>query len=73
MPVVRRRRRVATGRFATREELTCHVWAIQRQQVYPNVRAIALACGATMDVVKAIIVNEEGLDSYLEKGCLTGD
>jgi hypothetical protein len=64
---------VATGRFATREQLTCHVWAIQRQQVYPNVRAIALACGATMDVVKSIIVNEEGLSSYLETGCLTGD
>jgi hypothetical protein len=73
MPAIRRKRRAATGRFATREELTCHVWAIQRQQVYPNVRAIALACGATMDVVKAIIVNEEGLAAYIDKGCLTGD
>jgi hypothetical protein len=68
-----RKRRSATGRFATREQLTCHVWAIQRQQVYPNVRAIALACGATMDVVKAIIANEEGLADYLNSGCLTGD
>jgi hypothetical protein len=73
MPEIRRKRRAATGRFATREELTCHVWSIQRQQVYPNVRAIALACGATMDVVKAIIVNEEGLADYIDKGCLTGD
>ena len=72
MATVQRSRRLATGRFSSREQLTCHVWSIQRQQVYPNVRAIAAACGVTMDVVKAIIVKEEGLSTYLERGCPTG-
>ncbi len=72
-PGSRRTRRLATGRFASREELTCHVWSIQRQQVYPNIRSIAEACGVSMEIVKNIITNEEGLAAYLEKGCPTGD
>ena len=72
-PVVRRTRRVSTGRFGSREQLTCHIWSIRRQQVYPNIRAIAEACGVSMEVVKSIIVAEEGLSVYLEKGCPTGN
>lgn len=64
--------RQATGRFATREALSCHIWSIRRQQVYPNVKAIAEACGTTMQVVKTILVTEEGLQVYLREGCPTG-
>ena len=62
----------ATGRFGTRDELTSHVWAIQRQQVFPNLKAIAGACGVTTEVVKIIIAAEEGLETYLQEGCQTG-
>ena len=64
--------RLATGRFATRGELTSHVWAIRRQQVFPNVKAIAFACGTTTGVVKAILRSDEGHSDYLQRGCLTG-
>ena len=64
--------RLATGRFATREELTRHVWAIWRQQVYPNLKAVAHACGTTVGVVKTITADREGLGEYLEKGCPIG-
>ena len=64
--------RRAAGRFATRDELTCHVWAMRRQQLSPNVRAIAAACGVTIEVVKTILDTEEGLEQYLKRGCLTG-
>ena len=64
--------RRATGRFGSREELACHVWAMQRQQVFPNVKAIAAECGVTAEVVKIIIETKEGLDHYLSKGCPTG-
>ena len=64
--------RLATGRFATRAELTSHVWAMRRQQVFPNVKTIAFACGVTVGVVKGIIASGEGHDDYLDKGCLTG-
>ena len=64
--------RQAAGRFATREELTCHVWSIYRQQVFPNIRAVAAACGVTMMVVKNIVETEEGLGDYLKNGCPTG-
>jgi hypothetical protein len=63
--------RKAAGRFGSREELTCHVWAMRRQQVYPNLKAIGAACGVTTEVVKAIVETEEGLEAYLQKGCLT--
>jgi hypothetical protein len=65
-------KRSSSGRFDSREELTCHVWSIQRQQVYPNARAIALACGVTLDAVRKIITSEEGLGTYLQHGCPTG-
>ena len=45
---------------------------MQRQQVYPNVKAIASECGVTAEVVKIIIESKEGLDDYLRKGCPTG-
>ncbi len=64
--------RRAAGRFETRDELTCHVWAMRRQQVYPNNRSIASACGVTIEVVKTILESGEGLDAYLERGCPTG-
>jgi hypothetical protein len=64
--------RLATGRFATRADLTCHVWSMYRQQVFPNIRAIAGACGVTMQVVRAVVDSKEGLSDYLERGCLTG-
>ena len=64
--------KLSTGRFATRVELTCHVWAMRRQQVFPNIEAIARACGTTMRVVKAIVASEEGLEEYLVRGCPTG-
>lgn len=64
--------RQALGRFSTRQALSCHVWSIRRQQVYPNIKAIAEACGTTMQVVKTILVTEEGLEDYLREGCPTG-
>jgi hypothetical protein len=62
----------SAGRFNSREELTCHVWSIHRQQVYPNARKIAHACGVTLEAVKKIITSEEGLGAYLQHGCPTG-
>jgi hypothetical protein len=62
----------SAGRFNSREELTCHVWSIHRQHVYPNARAIAAACGVTLDAVRKIITSEEGLGAYLQHGCPTG-
>ena len=64
--------RRATGRFATRSELVSHVWAIRRQQIYPNLRAIAQACSATVDVVRTILGSEEGLQDYLDRGLSLG-
>lgn len=62
----------ATGRFATREELAAHIWAIRRHQIRPNLRAVASACGTTVDVVRAIVASEEGLARYLECGLTLG-
>ena len=62
----------ATGRFATRDELTSHIWAIQRQQVFPSLKAIAGACGVTTEVVKFVLASKEGLETYLQQGCQTG-
>ncbi len=72
MSLNKKRGRAITGRFATREELTCHVWSIYRQQVFPNIRAVAAVCGVRMEVVKAIVQREEGLTDYLASGCPTG-
>ncbi|HEV2078584.1 MAG TPA: hypothetical protein VGR19_01625 [Allosphingosinicella sp.] len=68
----RRRRKQPTGPFATRRDLTARVWALRRQQVFPNLAAIARACETTPDVVKTIIEEREGLDTYLQQGCLIG-
>jgi hypothetical protein len=62
----------ATGCFQTRNELTSHVWAISRQQVFRNSRAIATACGVTTEVVNAILEEQEGLKDYLVRGCPMG-
>ena len=62
----------ATGCFQTRHELTSHVWAISRQQVFRNVRAIATACGVTAEVVNAILEDREGFQDYLVTGCPMG-
>jgi hypothetical protein len=67
-----RGRRTATGRFASRAELVGHVWAIRRQQLYPNLSAIAGACSASIDVVRTILNSEEGLGDYLERGLPLG-
>ena len=64
--------RLATGRFATRAELTAHVWAMGRQQVFPNAKAIARSCSTTVGVVKAILDSGEGYALYLEQGCPIG-
>jgi hypothetical protein len=45
---------------------------MRRGQVYPNLQAIAVECGTSMRVVKAIATTGEGLDDYLERGCPTG-
>jgi hypothetical protein len=63
------KRKGVIGRFADRGELVSHVWALCRQQLYPNTRSIAAACGTTMDAVKAIVEDEEGLQEYLVNGC----
>jgi hypothetical protein len=60
------------GRFQARQELTCHVWSIRRQQVFPNTHAIAESCGITRQAVDFIVRTEEGLEDYLQRGCLTG-
>jgi hypothetical protein len=62
-------RKRSIGRFSDRRELVSHVWALRRQQLYPNIRSIAAACGTTMDAVKAILEVEEGLQEYLVNGC----
>lgn len=67
-----RRRKQPIGPFATRRDLTARVWALRRQQVFPNLAAIARACEITPDVVKTIIEKREGLDTYLKQGCLLG-
>ena len=64
--------RFGTGRFSCRRELTCHVWAMHRLQVFPNVLAIARACGVSAGAVKKIIDSGEGAEDYLKKGCLDG-
>jgi hypothetical protein len=69
MNAVGRKRKGVVGRFAYRRELVSHIWAFRRQQLYPNTRSIAAACGTTMDAVKAIVENEEGLEEYLVNGC----
>jgi len=69
MHMKKRTGKAATGCFRDRRELVSHVWALRRQQIYPNVRSIAAACETSMDAVKAILETEEGLEDYLVQGC----
>jgi hypothetical protein len=68
----RQAKALPVGRFRTREELTCHVWSIHRQQVFPNIHAIAESCGIHREAVNFVLRTEEGLEDYLQRGCLTG-
>jgi hypothetical protein len=68
----RRNTKLDTGCFATRAEFTARIWALQRQQMFPNFAAIARECGTTPDVVRAVIGKQEGLEGYLQTGCLLG-
>jgi hypothetical protein len=45
---------------------------MHRLQMYPNVTAIARACGASVGAITTILVNGDGRDEYLTSGCLTG-
>ena len=69
---MRSKRHSLTGAFGTREELTARIWALRRQQVFPNMAAIARQCETTPDVVKAVIEKKEGLRDYLQTGCPLG-
>ncbi|HEX8125093.1 MAG TPA: hypothetical protein VF548_05870 [Allosphingosinicella sp.] len=62
-----------TGHFASRRDLTSQVWAMHRLQIYPNVTAIARACGTSVGAIATILVSGDGRDEYLASGCLTGD
>ena len=62
----------ATGNFASRSDLTRHVWAMYRLQIYPNLTAIARACGTSVSAIVTIIDKGEGRDEYLASGCLAG-
>ena len=69
---INRGRGRSTGRFATRAELTANVWAIHRRQIYASLSGTAAACGTSIEVVRAIVQSEEGLDAYLDRGCPVG-
>lgn len=64
--------RLQTGAFSTRRELTARIWALRRQQMFPNLAAIARECETTPDVVRVVIEKQEGLEGYLQTGCLLG-
>jgi hypothetical protein len=40
--------------------------------MYPNVTAIARACGTSVSAIITIIVNGDGRGEYLASGCLAG-
>jgi hypothetical protein len=61
-----------TGNFASRSDLTCNVWAMHRLQMFPNLTAIARACGTSVGAIGTIIEKGEGRDEYLARGCPTG-
>jgi hypothetical protein len=46
---------------------------MHRLQIYPNVTAIARACGTSVGAIATILVSGDGRDEYLASGCLTGD
>jgi hypothetical protein len=66
------RSRGVTGHFDSRSDLTGHVWAMHRLQMYPNLTAIARACGTSVGAIATIIASGDGRDEYLQKGCPTG-
>ncbi len=61
-----------TGHFPSRGDLTRHVWAMHRLQLYPNLTAIARACGTSVSAITAIVEKGDGRDEYLANGCPTG-
>ncbi|HEX8513456.1 MAG TPA: hypothetical protein VF688_10165 [Allosphingosinicella sp.] len=61
-----------TGHFDSRRDLTGHVWAMHRLQMYPNLTAIARACGTSVGAIATIIASGGGREEYLRKGCPTG-
>jgi hypothetical protein len=67
-----RKTKLHTGAFATRQELTARIWALHRQQVFPNLAAIARECAISAEVVRAVVEKQEGLETYLQTGCLLG-
>ena len=67
-----RRSKSRTGYFASRLELTAHVWTMHRLQVVPNLAAIARACGVGVSTVATVIGSGEGRDDYLVRGCPAG-
>lgn len=71
-PATFRRARAQTGFFGSRRELTARIWALHRQQMFPNMAAIARQCDTTADVVRDVIERQEGLQDYLQTGCLMG-
>lgn len=66
------RRSGVTGHFASRSDLTGHVWAMHRLQMYPNLTAIARACGTSVSAITTILVSGDGRDEYLRRGHPTG-
>jgi hypothetical protein len=66
------RGRPVTGRFASRSELTSQVWLMHRLQMFPNVTAIARACGTSVSAILTILENGEGREDYLARGFPTG-
>jgi len=69
---VTRQSKLHTGSFATRAELTARIWALRRQQMFPNLAAIARECGTTPDVVRVVVEKQEGLEGYMQTGSLMG-
>lgn len=67
-----RKTKLHTGCFATRSQLTARIWAFHRQQMFPNLAAIARICETTPEVVRAVVDKREGLEGYLQTGCLLG-
>ncbi|HYW17490.1 MAG TPA: hypothetical protein VE891_15235 [Allosphingosinicella sp.] len=61
-----------TGNFKSRTDLTRHVWAMHRLQMFPNLAAIARECGTSVGAIGTIIAKGEGRDDYLARGCPTG-
>ena len=61
-----------TGNFASRSDLTRHVWAMRRLQMLPNLSAFARAYGTSVATIGMVVEMGEGRDEYLASGCLAG-